>query len=160
VSTAAEPAGTPLHQERLSVPLRWWVQGTMLVATLFLALVVALPWPVASGITVVLLGALAAALTSYGSPRVVVTTTELRCGRAHVAARHLGTPQPLDAHQTRRAAGPEADARAFLLLRPYLRRAVRVPITDPDDPTPYWLVSSRRPDRLAAAVTDLVARAA
>ena len=37
-------------------------------------------------------------------------------------------------------------------LRPYLSRAVRIGIDDPADPTPYWLVSSRRPDRLAAAL--------
>jgi hypothetical protein len=42
-------------------------------------------------------------------------------------------------------AGRDADARAYLLLRPYLKRAVRVEITDPADPTPYWLVSTRHP---------------
>ena len=56
---------------------------------------------------------------------------------------------PLDADATRRAAGVDADARAFLLLRPYLKRSVRVEITDPADPAPYWLVSTRHPDELA-----------
>jgi hypothetical protein len=31
---------------------------------------------------------------------------------------------------------------------------VRVDVADDDDPTPYWLVSSRRPAALAAALTD------
>ena len=31
------------YAERLAVPLRWWVQGTMLVASLWLATIVALP---------------------------------------------------------------------------------------------------------------------
>ena len=48
--------------------------------------------------------------------------------------------------------GADADARAFLVLRPYLKRAVRVPMQDPADPTPYWLVGSRHPDALAAAI--------
>ncbi len=48
--------------------------------------------------------------------------------------------------------GPGADARAFLVIRPYLKRAVRVPVTDPADPTPYWLVGSRHPDALAEAL--------
>jgi hypothetical protein len=30
-----------------------------------------------------------------------------------------------------------------------------VDITDPADPTPYWLVSTRHPDQLADAVTTL-----
>ena len=58
----------------------------------------------------------------------------------------------LDADGVRRQAGVEADARAYLLLRPYLKRGVRVDIADPADPTPYWLVSSRRPDALVSAL--------
>jgi hypothetical protein len=52
-------------------------------------------------------------------------------------------------------AGPGADARAYLLLRPYLKRAVKVEITDPADPAPYWLLSTRHPDRLAGAIAGL-----
>jgi hypothetical protein len=52
-------------------------------------------------------------------------------------------------------AGPEADARAYLLLRPYLKRTVRVTVRDDRDPAPYWLVSSRHPEALAAAVTAI-----
>jgi hypothetical protein len=64
----------------------------------------------------------------------------------------------LDAEQTRRTAGTEADARAYLVLRPYLKRAVKVQITDPADPAPYWLVSSRRPEELAGALSFLAGR--
>ncbi len=48
--------------------------------------------------------------------------------------------------------GSEADARAYLLVRPYLKRAVRVTVVDPADPTPYWLVGTRHPEALAAAL--------
>ena len=51
-----------------------------------------------------------------------------------------------------RAAGVDADARAYLLLRPYLKRAVKVEITDPADPAPYWLVSTRHADALVRAL--------
>jgi hypothetical protein len=27
-------------------------------------------------------------------------------------------------------------------------------LNDPDDPTPYWLISTRRPKRLAAALSS------
>ncbi len=143
------------YRERLGVPLRWWVQGTMLVATLWLALVVAVPGPVAWAVTALALLALALALRGYGGVVVEVRDGELRAGRAHIAAVHLGAAEALDGGETKRVAGVEADARAFLLLRPYLKRAVRVEITDPADPAPYWLVGSRRPDDLAAAVRAL-----
>ena len=143
------------YRERLSVPLRWWVQGTMLVASLWLALVVALPEPLAWAISGAAMALMVGLLLSFGSARVVVGDGELHVGRARIAATHVGAATALDADATRRLAGVDADARAHLLLRPYLKRAVRVDITDPADPTPYWLLSTRHPDRLAAAVTSL-----
>jgi hypothetical protein len=127
----------------------------MLVATLWLALVVAVPAPVAWVATGIALALLATLLVSYGSARVSVEAGWFRAGRARIEAAHLGTVAALDAQETRRVAGAEADARAYLLLRPYLKRAVRVEITDPADPAPYWLVSSRHPDELARAVRAL-----
>jgi hypothetical protein len=140
------------YAERLTVPLRWWVQGTMLVASLWLATVVALPGAVAWGVTGLALALMAGLLLSYGSARIEVTATELVAGRARIGREHLGAVTALDADATRRLAGRDADARAYLLLRPYLKRSVRVDLTDPADPAPYWLLSTRRPGRLAAAL--------
>ena len=143
------------YDERLGVPLRWWVQGVMLVATLWLALVVALPAALAWGFTAVALALLALLLVSYGNARVSVDGGWFRAGRARIEGVHLGAVAALDPEETRRVAGPEADARAYLLLRPYLKRAVKVEITDPADPAPYWLVGTRRPEALARAVRSL-----
>lgn len=140
------------YAERLGVPLRWWVQGTMLVATLWLAVVVATPPVVAWVVTALALAGLALAFLSYGSARVTVSDGRLHAGKARIDLRHVGEVTTLDADGMRRQAGQDADARAYLLLRPYLKRGVRVEITDPADPAPYWLISSRRPDRLAAAL--------
>ena len=152
------PAEDTAYRERLGVPLRWWVQGTMLVASLWLACVVAVPGPVAWAVTAIAMALLVAALLSYGSARLEVGDDGFRAGRARIGPAHLGAAEALDAERTRRVSGPEADARAFLLLRPYLKRAVRVEITDPADPAPYWLVSSRRPEALAGALTRLTAK--
>jgi hypothetical protein len=140
------------YAERLGVPLRWWVQGTMLVATLWLAVVVATPPAVAWTVTGLALAGLALGFVSYGSARVAVADGRLQAGKARIGLEHVGEVTPLDAEAMRRLAGRDADARAYLLLRPYLKRGVRVEITDPADPAPYWLISSRRPDRLAAAL--------
>ena len=146
---------TPAYSERLGVPLRWWVQGTMLVAMLWLAVAVAAPVVVAWLVTAVALAMLVFCLWAYGNARVVVGSGQLRAGRAHIAAEHIGTATPLDAEQTRRTAGVDADARAYLVLRPYLKRAVKVEITDPADPAPYWLVCTRHPEELAKALNAL-----
>jgi hypothetical protein len=143
------------YDERLSVPLRWWVQGIMLVASLWLAVVVALPEAAAWLVTAVAMLVLAAVLLSVGAARVTVADGTFRAGRAEISAEHLGAATSLDPESTRRIAGVEADARAYLLLRPYLKRAVKVEITDPADPAPYWLVGTRHPDELARALTAL-----
>lgn len=147
---------SPTYRERLSVPIRWWAQGTMLVASLWIAVIVAVPGPLAWAVTAVALALMVTFFLVYGGAVLSVDASGFRAGRARIDLAYVGDAVPLDADATRRVAGVEADARAYLLLRPYRRRAVRVSIVDPADPTPYWLVSSRRPDELAAALTRAV----
>jgi hypothetical protein len=158
--TTPAPGSTgplPAYRERLHVPLRWWVQGVMFVATLWLALVVAVPGTLAWSATAAILALMSLAFVAYGSARIEVVDGHLRAGRARIEAFHLGGAESLDAEATRRTAGVEADARAYLLLRPYLKRAVKVEITDAADPAPYWLLGTRHPDALASALTALTA---
>ena len=147
---------THSYRERLSVPIRWWAQGIMLVASLWLAVIVAVPGPFAWAVTSVALGLMATLFLTYGSALVQVRDGWFQAGRARVEVRYVGDVLPLDREATRLAAGREADARAYLLLRPYRHRAVKVVLTDPADPTPYWLVSTRRPNELATALTRAV----
>jgi len=141
-----------LYDERLSVPLRWWVQGTMFLATVWLAFIVALPPALAWGATAVLTGSVVALFLGYGAARIRVDGGVLQAGPARIPVSMLARPVALDAEAARLLAGRDADAHAYLLLRPYLKRAVRVDVVDPNDPVPYWLVSTRRPEELAAAL--------
>ena len=52
----------------------------------------------------------------------------------------------------RQELGPRLDARAYVCLRAWARTGVHVVLEDPQDPTPYWLVSTRRPQDLAQAL--------
>ena len=58
----------------------------------------------------------------------------------------------LDKDQTRALRGPRADPAAYLMARPYLPRAVYIAVDDPAAVTPYWLIGTRRPAELAAAI--------
>ena len=141
-----------MYDERLGVPLRWWALATMFLASMLLAFLVATPAWVAVAGTAVLVALVLSLFLAYGAARVSVRDGMLTAGRARISLEHVGEVEALDAAATRLLAGRDADARAYLLLRPYLHRAVRIGIDDPADPTPYWLVSTRRPDRLAAAL--------
>jgi hypothetical protein len=157
VATASP--GTPevvRYAEVLRVPLRWWALSTMFHVTLFVAFAVALPVLVAVVAVLVLVLVSSAWFLGYGSARVVVTDHVFRAGRAQIAVSWLADPRALDGEETWRAAGPGADARAWLVLRPYLRESVMVQVTDPADPVPYWLVATRRPEQLTAALRAVV----
>jgi len=146
---------TTSYAERLYVPLRWWVQAIMFIATGWIAMIVSMPGFWAWFFTAVVLAVLAAWFLSLGSARIAVVDGQLQAGRASIDAAYLGRAEALDPEAARLVAGRDADVRAFLLLRPYLHRAVKVEINDPADPAPYWLLSSRRPDKLAAALSQL-----
>lgn len=146
------------YDERLSVPLRWWSLGVMFLATVWLAVILWIPAALAWTVTGVLVALFALMMLAYGGARITVTDGWLQAGRARIEARYIGAATPLSQSEAWQVAGPKADARAYLLLRPYVRRAVKIEIDDPADPTPYWLVCTRHPEQLAAAVAALASR--
>lgn len=125
------------------------------MATVWLIIVLWLPTALTWSITAVVVSLVLLGLLGYGSPRITLAADTLRAGRARIETEYVGRAEPLDAEAAWRAAGPDVDARAYLLLRPYLKGAVRLEITDPDDPAPYWLLSTRHPASLAAALNGL-----
>jgi DUF3093 family protein len=143
---------SPQYDERLGVPLRWWVLAAAFLASLLVAFVVSTPLWVALASTAALVAVVGGTLLGYGAARVSVRAGTLHAGRAHIPVRLLGDVDVLDEAAARRQAGRDADARAFLVLRPYLHSAVRVEIDDPADPAPYWMIATRHPDRLAASL--------
>ncbi|MFI5707833.1 DUF3093 domain-containing protein [Kribbella sp. NPDC051620] len=147
------------YRERLSVPVSWWIIATAAVITLYV--ITAVPAGVIAGAAV---GGIAAVLlvtlfVRYGGAVVSVDSQKLQAGRARIEREHLGKVEPLSGEAARNAFGRDCDPAAYLVLRSYLPGAVRVEITDPQDPAPYWLIATRHPDKLAAALTaDSVAR--
>ena len=133
-------------------PSRWvWLALAGLAVSFA---VIVLPFgPVPALVTLLVSGALLAGLVRWSTPLVAVRDGELLAGRAHVPVDLLGAAEVLAPDELRQALGPSLDARAYLCIRGWLRRAVRVQLDDPDDPTPYWVISSRRPQELAAALT-------
>ncbi|WP_182111312.1 MULTISPECIES: DUF3093 domain-containing protein [unclassified Actinotalea] len=139
-----------LHRERLwPGPLGWcFVIG-------FAVLMVIALLPVRGDVALVggvvsLLVAIAAAVRT--SAPVEVAGGELRAGRAHIPVALLGAARVLDRDGVRAQLGPGSDARTYVCLRAWIPGAVVVVVDDPQDPTPAWVVSTRRPQALVAAL--------
>jgi hypothetical protein len=95
----------------------------------------------------------AAVFLVRASAPVAVRDGCLVAGPARLPLEFAGAVETLDAAAMRHARGQGLDARAYLCLRGWVAGGVRVHLDDPADPAPYWLVSSRRPDSLAAALS-------
>ena len=145
------PAGGE-HEETLYAPLSWWLVVAGFAIVVWWVFVLATPLAVAVGAGLVVAAALGGVLWAYGRAAVTVRGGEIAACGARIEVEYCGPAQALDASQTAAVRGRDADARAYLALRPYIATSVRLEIADERDPTPYWLISTRNPDRLVAAI--------
>ncbi|WP_411084186.1 DUF3093 domain-containing protein [Streptomyces sp. cmx-18-6] len=150
-----QPSAPPFD-ERLTAPRSWWFIAFGVGIACALMLLPLGTLPLLAGL-VGGTAAAAVAVSAYGSARIRVVAGALVAGDARIPLSALGEPEVLDVEEARAWRTHKADARAFMLLRSYVGTAVRVEITDPDDPTPYVYLSTRDPRGLAAALTAVPA---
>ena len=139
-------------KERTPWPIWLWSFLLFLAATLALAFWAALGtrWGEIIGL-IQLFGLL---LISQRTPLAIeVSEGELRVGSAHIPRRFLGKVESLNAEQMRQWRGPLADPAAFMALRFWIATGVKIELNDPNDPTPYWLFSSKKAQPLLAALS-------
>jgi hypothetical protein len=153
-----QPSASP-YEERLTAPRSWWLISFLVGVSFALIM---LPFG-----TLPLLGGLvggtavaAVAASSYGSIRNRGVGDALIAGEAKIPVAALGEAEILNAEEARAWRTYKADTRAFMLLRSYIPTALRVQVTDPEDPTPYLYLSTREPEQLVAALESARAAAA
>ncbi|MGY0232356.1 DUF3093 domain-containing protein [Longispora urticae] len=141
------------YVERLFLPWWLWVGAlglaTILAAELHMGAPGLREWlPYAVVLPLTVLGA-----AWLGRLKVSVADGELRVDDARLPVKYIGDVTALDAAARRDVLGVHAHPLAFVVQRPWIGGAVMVTLVDPADPTPYWVVSTRRPEALAAAIT-------
>jgi hypothetical protein len=141
-----------VYRERLSVPIWWWLAAPGLAALLAAELFLGAPGFATALPYVVLIPAVVVGLWWVGRIHVTVTPEELIVDDARLPLRFVASVTPLTALETRDLLGPNAEQYAFVIQRPWIRGAVRVDLADPADPTPYWVISSRKSGELAGAI--------
>lgn len=145
------PAETrPRYRERLSPSLR--LLATVALAGPMVSLIFVPVGSTAALIAGALVSALLVAALVAATPVVAVSGSTLFAGRAHIDARYLGEPVALTGDDARAARGTALPARGWHLIRGGIDGVVVVPVVDPDDPVESWTISTRTPDRLAAAI--------
>ena len=86
------------------------------------------------------------------APKITVANGRLVADRISVPISALGKSSELSKEEFTKALGPKADPRAQLMIRGYVPGGVKIEVADPEDPTPYLLISSRNPGKLAIAL--------
>ena len=123
---------------------------------MFLSLVIAI-WAafdatatmVAFAIATLAIPFIALSLTS----RISVDQRELRIDKAHIELKYLGKVTVLDSAAMRLLRTRDADPAAFLAIKFWASKGIKIEVSDPRDSTPYWVVTSKRGEKLAALLT-------
>lgn len=144
------------YSEQLWVPWWWWPLGFLgnglMAYEVRLGLRTLpgwLPFAVFFAVTV-------AALLWLGRIKVQVIEnggeTQLWAGDAHLPATVIARSAEVPRTAKSAALGRQLDPAAYVLHRGWVGPMILVVLDDPDDPTPYWLVSCRNPQRMLAAL--------
>ncbi|HZC70183.1 MAG TPA: DUF3093 domain-containing protein [Jatrophihabitans sp.] len=149
-ASGATPAAS--YRETLRTPW-WWYPIAIGVACLFaaefhiagLSLTDWIPFGTLVPLSILLVWLL-------GRSRLEIAAGELRVRGAHLPLRYVSGAVTLDPLTLRRVVGREGDPAAFVSVRPWIGPGVQLWIDDEDDPTPYWVLSTRHPDRVVKAV--------
>ncbi|MFG2036986.1 DUF3093 domain-containing protein [Dactylosporangium sp. NPDC048998] len=142
------------YRERLSLSWWLWLPAVAVAAALAAEVKLGAPGAATWVAYLVLLPLTVAGLWLLGRIRIEVSNGELRVDDAHIPLRYVGEVTPLSATDKRDLMGPYSDPEAFVVQRPWIGGAVRLEVRDEADPTPYWLVSTRRPEALAEALRE------
>lgn len=140
----------PTFRERL-VPGVGTLLAVCLLAPATLLIFLPISVPIGVVAAIVLTAAAIAALV-LSAPVIRIERGVLHAGRARIEVGFTGTPETFRGADAVRARGVDLDARAWTLLRGWVDPVVRIPIRDADDPAPYWVISTRRPAALSAAL--------
>lgn len=89
----------------------------------------------------------------YTSPLVITYKDGvLKVGTATLEDEYIEKIEVLNDQEMRRIRTRDADPAAYLALRFWSSRGIKITLNDPRDPTPYWLVTTKRGEEIAALV--------
>ncbi|WP_423890817.1 DUF3093 domain-containing protein [Corynebacterium argentoratense] len=147
---------TVLYEERQWVPWYWWILAALIVAltTAQLAHNRSIVWLYAPA--VILSGVAVWVLLSLSSTRVRVEqdpdgTRWLIAGNAQLPHTAVSSTLAVPSTARRNAMGRQLDPAAYVVSHGWVPEMAMFVLDDPEDPTPYWLLSTVDPQALIAA---------
>jgi len=144
-----------LFREKLTPPLWGWVALTGF--SLMLAISVSAVFGNFVAIIVFLiLDVLFIFIAIRFSPVIKVDDQYLYANKAKLPLKIISQATSLDARQTTKIRGVDADPKCFSATSPLINTAIRIDFEDVADPHTYWLLSTRKPEQLSKVLNQNV----
>lgn len=144
-----------LFREKLTPPLWGWVALTGF--SLMLAISVSAVFGNFVAIIVfIILDVLFIFIAIKFSPVIKVDDQYLYANKAKLPLKIISKATGLDARQTTKIRGVDADPKCFSATSPLINTAIRIDFEDMDDPHTYWLLSTRKPEQLSKVLNQKV----
>ncbi|MEL4154475.1 DUF3093 domain-containing protein [Corynebacterium bovis] len=146
-----------LYEETQRVPFSWWLLALGVSALIGWQSQMSRPTWVGVVAFIVVMGLAGWALWWMSRTRIRVVTDDdgerwLDVGDASLPASVVSRTMVVPHTAKSAAMGRQLDPAAFVVHKAWVPTMALLVLDDPDDPTPYWLVSSTAPDRLLAAL--------
>jgi len=121
-----------------SIGIAIWAAMTTLIAAIVMGILT--------------LGVIAIYFTA--SLHIEVDQSHLRVGKASIEKKYCGQITILNPKQMSLLRTRDADPAAFLAIRFWTAHGLKIELSDTRDRTPYWLVTSKRGEKLAQALGE------
>lgn len=150
MNSTASAHSAARHREKLW-PAWWlWLAGALIGASVSIAF---FPVGIGYGLLALLVGmALTLGALVATTPVIEISDELVRVGRARISHANLGRAVAHRGAAAREQLGPGFDARSYQCIRGWIDPVITVEVTDGNDPTPYWLFSTRQPEAVLAAL--------
>ena len=136
------------YAEKSKLPLKVWVFIIGMSISIYLAIWAPLGVMPALLMTLIFFAGFLAVLNKMQT-KVFISKDYLYANNAKIEIKYIKKAIPLNKSEFRDLNGVSADPAAFLATNFWTNTGVKIELKDKNDPTPYWLISSKRATEIA-----------
>jgi hypothetical protein len=91
----------------------------------------------------------------FAAPTLSLSSKTLSIANVKIPTQYVKAITVVEASAQQSEKGPKLNPSAYVRFQVGVKGLLKVELNDPNDPTPYWLISSRNPDLVAKRFADL-----
>jgi hypothetical protein len=131
--------------------IKWPIRVWLIFIALNVAIIISIGVVLSDTALIIFTAALSSMTLIFSiTSRIVLTASKelLTVGGANIESRFIKEVVVLDETSMKYERGAGLNPRAFLAIRFWVKTGAKIILEDQRDPTPYWLVSTRRPEEI------------